>query len=70
MLFDQFLAGLKEGDGSKIFSQVSAWHLATSILLISAVTLVIDYAYMLWMRSKLVSHEISTRVQESFENQD
>ncbi|KAI1401832.1 cytochrome P450 [Hypoxylon fuscum] len=53
MLFDQLLAGLRSGGGSKIFSQISAWHLATSVLLISFVTLIIDYTYMLWMRSKL-----------------
>lgn len=55
MLFDQLLAGLKAGDKSNILSQVSVSHLVTSILLIASVTLIIDYTYMLWLRSKLVS---------------
>ena len=59
MALDQLLAGLRASDGIKIFSQVSVWYLITSTLVIGVLTLIIDYAYMLWMRSRLVSNEAS-----------
>ncbi|KAI0475373.1 cytochrome P450 [Xylariaceae sp. FL0804] len=57
MLFDQLLAHLRarDGSGSGLLSLdgLGPRHLVSSVLFIGAVTLVIDYAYMLWMRSKL-----------------
>lgn len=56
MLFDQFLSG----NSGKLLpgvlpEQFSIWHLGASFLVFGLLALVIDYAYMLYMRSKLVS---------------
>jgi hypothetical protein len=44
MLLDQLLPG-----------QFGLWDLGASLLSVGVIALVIDYAYMLYMRSKLVS---------------
>ncbi|KAI0005824.1 cytochrome P450 [Xylariaceae sp. FL0662B] len=53
MLFGQLTDNLKVALGVKGLSQLQPWHLAWSILVIGVATLIIDYAYMLWMRSKM-----------------
>ncbi|KAI1336251.1 cytochrome P450 [Xylariaceae sp. FL0016] len=53
MLFDQVLARFRASDGTRLVDQLQLWHLITSVLAIGLITLIIDYGYMLWMRSKL-----------------
>ncbi len=60
MLFDQ----LSSGHHGKMLldglpGQLRPWHLGASLLILGFLALVVDYAYMLRMRSKLVSASFS-----------
>lgn len=51
MLFDQLLST----HNVRLPEQFGLWHVGASLLAAGFIALVVDYAYMLYMRSKLVS---------------